>query len=237
MLGGEDAGSALPRSPGSSRPVKMVRPSPIELTKPVISLDELQGDPPYGLRLSLDPAWIREVLAETDAEVSSNFTLQLELSEQGAGQYLVRGELSGKLTVPCARCLDDSAVDASAPLCVSFVPELQYRQELADMGDVQGDHLTLAESDRQPYRGKEIDLRPLLSEQILVAYPMRVLCHRQEACAGLCSQCGVNLNHFAEGKLPPCDCSKFTQIEEKEPSPQQAAWERALRQFGEKKKD
>lgn len=215
----------------------MVRNGPIELTQPAISLDELQGDPPHELTLSLDPAWIREVMAETDAELSSAFTVHLEVSEQGAGQYLVRGELRGKLTVPCARCLDDSAVDASAPLCVSFVPELQYREELAEMGDVQGDHLTLAESDRQPYRGKTIDLRPLLSEQILVAYPMRVLCHRQEACAGLCSQCGLNLNHVAEGKVPPCDCSNFTKEEKEEPSPQQAAWERALRQFGEKQKD
>lgn len=213
----------------------MVGPS--ELSQPVVVLDELQGDPPHQLELNLATSWVEEVLAKTDAEIRSPFTVQLELSEQSSGEYLVRGELRGSLTVPCARCLADSFVDASAPLCVSFVPELQYRQELADMGDVQGDHLTLAESDRQPYRGKSIDLRPLLSEQILVAYPMRSLCDLGEACRGLCGQCGLDLNAVARGELPPCACADALRSVDEAPSPQQAAWERALRQFGEGKKD
>lgn len=211
--------------------------SPSELSTPVIALDELSGEPPYQLELSLASDWVQKVLAETDAEIQAPFTLRFELSEQSTGEYLVRGDLRGSLKVPCARCLTDSSVDASADLCVSFVPELQFRQELAEMGDIQGDQITLAESDRQPYRGKEIDLAPLLSEQILVAYPMRTLCELGEACRGLCGQCGLDLNAVARGELPPCGCADALQSSDDAPSPQQQAWERALRQFGKGKKD
>lgn len=217
-------------------PLKMSTPS-VKLESPVILLDALEGESPYALTLALKPSWVAQVLEKTDAEVQGPFEVELELSELSGGEYLLRGRLGGNMTVPCARCLADSKVDASAPLCVSFVPELQYRQELAEMGDVQGDDSSLAESDRQPYRGKEIDLRPLLGEQILVAYPMRTLCELGEACLGLCGQCGLDLNAVARGELPPCDCAAAEQVVDEAPSPQQAAWERALRQFGEGKKN
>lgn len=208
-----------------------------KLESPVISLDALEGEAPYALSIRLSTAWVARLLEKTDAEVQGPFEVELELSELNGGEYLLRGSLAGTMTVPCARCLADSKVDASAPLCVSFVPELQYRQELAELGDIQGDDSSLAESDRQPYRGKEIDLRPLLSEQILVAYPMRTLCALGERCLGLCGQCGQDLNAVARGELPPCDCAAAERAVDEQPSPQQAAWERALRQFGEGKKN
>ena len=34
----------------------------------------------------------------------------------------------------------------------------------------------------------------MVEEQILVAYPIRALCVRGEACRGLCMHCGANLN-------------------------------------------
>jgi uncharacterized protein len=42
------------------------------------------------------------------------------------------------------------------------------------------------------YASDEIDLAPLIGEQVLLALPTRPLC--AENCRGLCGQCGANLN-------------------------------------------
>jgi uncharacterized protein len=42
------------------------------------------------------------------------------------------------------------------------------------------------------YHQEEIDLAEIVSEEIVLALPMRFLC--QEFCQGLCPTCGVNLN-------------------------------------------
>ncbi|MGH7829255.1 MAG: YceD family protein, partial [Candidatus Binatia bacterium] len=43
------------------------------------------------------------------------------------------------------------------------------------------------------YSSNEIDLSPLMREQVLLALPTRPLC--DDLCRGLCAGCGVNLNH------------------------------------------
>ena len=43
-----------------------------------------------------------------------------------------------------------------------------------------------------PFQGEEIDLRPAVEEQIVMAIPMKSLC--REACRGICLQCGADLN-------------------------------------------
>jgi len=43
------------------------------------------------------------------------------------------------------------------------------------------------------YEGEEVDLGPLIREQVLLALPTRPLC--RDDCRGLCPQCGINLNH------------------------------------------
>jgi uncharacterized metal-binding protein YceD (DUF177 family) len=45
-----------------------------------------------------------------------------------------------------------------------------------------------------------------VSEQILLAYPMRALCSRGEACRGLCMRCGADLNSSLSGTEAPLRC-------------------------------
>jgi uncharacterized protein len=53
--------------------------------------------------------------------------------------------------------------------------------------------------DTSYYRDDQIDLNELLREQFYLALPMKPLC--RDDCAGLCSQCGTNLN------IGTCQCS------------------------------
>jgi uncharacterized protein len=43
-----------------------------------------------------------------------------------------------------------------------------------------------------PYSGEEVDLAPLLREQIILAVPYAPLC--SDACRGLCVVCGIDRN-------------------------------------------
>ena len=42
------------------------------------------------------------------------------------------------------------------------------------------------------FQGDEINLKNEIQEQVVLAFPLRVLC--KPTCRGLCPQCGVDLN-------------------------------------------
>jgi uncharacterized protein len=96
---------------------------------------------------------------------------------------LVTGPLSGTMDLRCARCLRPFEGDVSLELLELFVRPGHERPE-----------------DEDAYRvtGKEIHLEPMLRDAIALALPLNPLC--REDCAGLCAQCGRDLN---EGS---CDC-------------------------------
>jgi len=76
--------------------------------------------------------------------------------------------------------------------------EVRYRGPLG--AGVEEDHeLGPEELDVSFLEGAQINVAGLVRENVLLALPVKPLCH--EGCRGLCPQCGKNLN---EG---PCPCS------------------------------
>ena len=68
-------------------------------------------------------------------------------------------------------------------------------------------HMSKTESERtedldeQPYvSGYNLDVDRLLSNELLLNLPMKVLC--REDCKGICNRCGANLNHTE------CSCDR-----------------------------
>jgi uncharacterized protein len=96
---------------------------------------------------------------------------------------LVTGPVSGALDLSCARCLKPFDGDVSLDLLELFV--------------VPG-HEGSEDEDAYRVTGKEIHLEPMLRDAIALALPLNPLC--REDCAGLCAQCGRDLNEGA------CDC-------------------------------
>jgi DUF177 domain-containing protein len=86
-----------------------------------------------------------------------------------------------ELTVPCGRCLvpADEYVDEprgekdqiTGPVAGSFDP---------------------GQAEEDVYKGKVIDLDPIVREQLLLAVPTYPVC--KDDCKGLCPVCGANLN-------------------------------------------
>jgi len=100
--------------------------------------------------------------------------------------FQVSGRLKAALQYDCDRCLDcfDNHLDLPIELCFTASKELT---------DNQGSEMILF-----PYEDDHIDISSDLADMIILARPMKSLCSDQ--CKGLCSFCGINLNHVS------CDC-------------------------------
>ncbi len=165
------------------------------------------GPGPYTVKADLPVAWIASVLAHTDAEAGQPGHVDLEVTSIGGGSsVLVRGKLDVAFAVPCARCLEPATVTTRSPegLCVHFVRGLGDAME-----DEEGREWSDEDAegpDQRAFLGTRLDLRPLVEEQILVAYPIRALCVRGESCRGLCMHCGANLNEQAAIPGPCAAC-------------------------------
>ena len=94
------------------------------------------------------------------------------------------GRLSAQVDAVCARCAEN--FDASN--------DRAFRYILAPKAAGYGDDKTSRAEDLElsVYEGDEVDLAPLVREQLLLSFPTRPLC--REDCHGMCPHCGINLN-------------------------------------------
>lgn len=123
-----------------------------------------------------------------------------------------RGWMRGWFAVACSRCIEPVRVPLDEQLAVTYVPASQLPEDLGDDDalepsnepdspqDEESLERQLAEGDIDlyGYEGEKVDLEPLLREQLMLAVPFAPLC--SDACKGLCSQCGADLNRT------PCSC-------------------------------
>lgn len=106
-----------------------------------------------------------------------------------SGALLIMGSISGTAQTACARCLEDAIIPIEGEIEGYYLLPNSSKE------------LTQEEADEYQTIGEDrvIDLAPLFSAAISLALPLIPLC--KEDCAGLCPQCGTNLN---EGE---CDCA------------------------------
>ncbi|MBQ9803051.1 MAG: DUF177 domain-containing protein [Clostridia bacterium] len=90
----------------------------------------------------------------------------------------------------CARCLDE----------VSGVFELDFERTVAAEGSISEEKLAEMDDAYVMIRDGKLDVDEPLGEELLMCFPMRLLC--REDCAGLCDKCGQPL------RLGDCGCSK-----------------------------
>lgn len=104
---------------------------------------------------------------------------ELRLSRNSRG-ILVRGTLQTQVLTECARCVTPlyCPVELELEELFSFPPSSETVYSVDEAGD--------------------LDLTPLLREEAILALPMGILCSPD--CAGLCHECGQNLNEGA------CSC-------------------------------
>ena len=122
------------------------------------------------MTIELEKAWCEEFAPPEGGTALAPGRFRGNLVPSGTG-FVLKGTLEGGLLIPCNRCLEPVACQEDA--------------------EEEGVGITAMEGD-------EINIEPILGEELVIALPTYVLCG--ESCKGLCVQCGVNLN------LEDCSC-------------------------------
>ncbi len=149
---------------------------------------------------------LSDVLSEQHRPIEVDVSLEMESFQSSIGEYpiiekepahiLVKHvkerelEISGKarlmISIPCDRCLEDVPME----FLLDFVKNI----DLSVSDDEQEDDL----DEKNYIDGYNLDVDKLLYNEILIGWPMKILC--SEDCKGICNTCGQNLNKAT------CDC-------------------------------
>ena len=102
-------------------------------------------------------------------------------------EYLVDGTVRFSADYNCSRCLEPYPIANSSAFHVRFRPRPTVSEENEEV------EITAAEElDVEFYTDRAVPLRDLAVEQLQLTIPMKPLC--DDACLGLCPQCGANRN-------------------------------------------
>ena len=144
---------------------------------------------------SINKEVTKETVLEMDSFVSRLGTFPilkkspvvLRIANQDNKKLLIQGTIDIEVSIPCGRCLEE----VPTQICFDIDKELVLKD-----GSVIDE-----EMDETDYLiGFELDVDKLVYAEILVNWPMKVLC--KESCEGICKVCGKNLNKEA------CDCQR-----------------------------
>ena len=130
---------------------------------------------------------------DEDYRVAAPVEVSLDVEKAGGDAFRVTGRAETSLQLDCGRCLEAFQVPVDARFDLRYVPAEQ--NEGAGEREIAEDDLTTAY-----YRDGSLDVIDLLREQFQLVLPMKPLC--QEACKGLCPECGTNLNRGQ------CNCTR-----------------------------
>ena len=142
---------------------------------------------------------ISKVVKSINKEVSQEVSIELTSFESRLGDFpilqkspvvltitnqenktlFIRGAVDVTLSIPCGRCLEE----VPTQICFDIDKKLEINESnLVDDEMEENDYLI----------GFELDVDKLVYAEILVNWPMKVLC--KEDCEGICKVCGANLN-------------------------------------------
>lgn len=116
-----------------------------------------------------------------------------ELLANTEGEIRIQGNLDVRMEAECDRCLGRAEFPLSSNFDLFYRP-MSYIAREEEVGIDEG------EAQLGFYEGGGMVLEDILHEQILLMMPMQRVCN--EACKGICPQCGKNRNET------PCDCKE-----------------------------
>lgn len=135
-----------------------------------------------GTIAAVDPVWE----ADDARPLGEGVHVLGRLSGAGHGRFYFTGSLAGQVHSECRRCLAEFELGVSGDVQLLFAE--------AGLDDAEEDDVVPI-----PPGARELDLRPALREEWLLAVPAFALC--REDCKGLCPTCGTDRNTGA------CDCA------------------------------
>jgi uncharacterized protein len=127
------------------------------------------------------------------------------VAELVGSEIRIRGRVGTSLEACCDRCLASVAipVEQDFDLCYRPVSTIARTEEV----ELPEDELEVGF-----FSGDGIELADVVTEQVILSVPMKVVC--QTDCRGLCPVCGANLNFEKCGCLPTQANSPFSTLRE-----------------------
>ena len=122
---------------------------------------------------------------DDEYRVAAPVELSVDVHKTGGDTFNVSGRVRTKLELECSRCVEPFEIPVDAEFDLRYVPQSENAGEAER--EIAEDDLTTAY-----YREGVLDLADLLREQFVLTLPMKPL--HDEACRGLCPECGANLN-------------------------------------------
>ena len=156
----------------------------------LLDLTRLQG-PREHFERTLQPSLFEP--PDPDYRVAAPVELSMDVTKATVDSFNVTGRVTTRLALDCSRCLEGFEI----PVELNF--ELQYLPQSQNAGDPEQE---IADGDLETafYRDGSLDVLDLVREQFQLALPMKPL--HDEACRGLCAECGANLNRTDCGHAP-----------------------------------
>ena len=155
---------------------------------------KIKDIPPEGRRVreTLERSLLDEALEGGLADPArTSGAVDVELTKSHDDVF-ARGTLTATLGLACSACLQPISLDVKAPI------DMVYRLVEPMEEEVEGD--PLEEQETGTHDGKEVDLQPIVREQLILSLPVAPRC--QESCKGLCPTCGADRN------VTNCGCSQ-----------------------------
>ncbi|MBR4025944.1 MAG: DUF177 domain-containing protein [Lachnospiraceae bacterium] len=119
--------------------------------------------------------------------ILKKYPVELQIANRENKLLLISGNVKIEVGIPCGRCLEE----VPTQICFDINKELRIDTgSLVDEEMEETDYLI----------GFELDVDKLVYAEILVNWPMKVLC--KDDCEGICKVCGTNLNKGA------CNCQR-----------------------------
>ncbi|MDE7327730.1 MAG: DUF177 domain-containing protein [Lachnospiraceae bacterium] len=137
-----------------------------------------------------------------DYPVKNKTQVRLTIKSPSPKRVLIQAEAEYVLSAPCDRCLKE--VELSFPL--RFQQEVDFSKQEEQPGSLE---------EISCISGYDLDVDRLIFEELLVAFPAKVLC--KEDCRGICNICGADLN------AGECGCSRAEAAGEEHLDPRMAA--------------
>ena len=159
-----------------------------------IRIEEI-GEKGLSLDRPIEAEWLNTLLGDKSAfssKESGSLKVDLLLAEDVVH---VRGDVEITFQTSCARCLKGINHGVKVALDLAMFPD-EREAELAADGELDSDDMGVSF-----YRNKEIDIADIVRDEVFLQLPMTLVC--RSSCAGLCDDCGVNLNEGA------CGCPQY----------------------------
>ena len=116
--------------------------------------------------------------------------IKVDVSYYRAGtDIFLSGAVNATVQADCSRCAEEFRSSTERSFRYVLAPRVVG---LDGEGHLRGEDLEFS-----TYEGDEVDLTPMIREQVLLALAARPLC--REDCRGLCAYCGANLNEHECG--------------------------------------